>query len=152
MFHHPIFGQCVDVREIGAPVAAGAAIDNNSDIIDMANFEGVMFVASITDSVNTGVATLTIEQNDANSDTGMSALAGAVAMATSGANDDLNGQLLIVDIYRPRERYVQAVRSSATANIAFGTMFAVLYGARKLPISDHATVAASAALNSPAEG
>lgn len=138
-------------KYVGAAVAAGSSINNNSTRIDMAGYEGVVFFTTITDSTDTGVATLTIEQNTADSDTGMAALSGAVAAATSGADDDLNGKLLVVDVYRPRERYVQAVRTSATANIAFGEVHAVLYGARKLPLSDDATVAASASVTSPAE-
>lgn len=141
----------VDIREAGAPVAAGSTIDNNSDRIDMANYEGVVFVVPITDSVDTGVATLTIEQNSADSDTGMAALSGAVSTVTSAANDDLNGQVLIVDVYRPRERYLQAVRTSATANIAFGTVIAILYGPRVEPRTAHSTVAAQVAVTSPAE-
>lgn len=148
---NPMLYSDVEIREVGAPVAAGSSIDSNSDRIDMANYEGVVFVQPITDSVDTGVATLTVEQNSADSDSGMAALAGAVATVTSAANDDINGQLLIVDVFRPRERYVQAVRTSATANIAYGNCIAILYGARKMPVADHATVSASASVRSPAE-
>lgn len=140
-----------DVREAGAPVAAANNTDSNSDRIDTAGYEGVMFIVPITDSVATGVATLTVEQNSADSDSGMAALSGAVATATSSTNDDLNGKLLVVDVQNPRERYVQAVRTSATANIAFGNVIAVLYGARKEPVADHSTIAASATASSPAE-
>lgn len=141
----------IDIREVGAPVAAGSSIDNNSDIIDMQGYEGVIFMVPITDSVATGVAALTIEQNTANSASGMAALSGAVATETSSENDDLNGTMLVVDVFRPRERYLQAVRTSSVANIAYGNCVAVLYGGRKFPISDHSTVAASASVTSPAE-
>lgn len=148
---HPQLSKDVDIREVGAPVAAANDTDDNSDRIDMAGYEGVVFICPITDSVATGVATLTIEQNTADSDTGMAALSGAVATATSAENDDLNGELLYVDVYRPRERYVQAVRTSATANIAFGNVIAILYGAKKMPLSDHSTIADGATVSSPAE-
>jgi len=110
-----------------------------------------MFVCPIEDSVATGVATLKVEQNTADSDSGMAALSGASATVTSATNDDVNGTLLVVDVYRPTERYVQAVRTSATANIAFGTVTAILYGPRELPVTAHATVAASAVVAGPAE-
>lgn len=141
----------VSVREIGAPVAAGSTIDNNSDIVDMANYEGVMFLVPITDSVDTGVAALTVEQNTANSASGMAALSGAVATATSGADDDLNGKLLVVDVYRPRERYLQAVRTSATANIAYGNVIAILYKGRVKPTTDDTSIAHAVQAISPAE-
>lgn len=141
----------VEVLEIGAPVTAGSSIDNNSDRIDTADCDGVLFIAAVTDSVATGVATLTIEQNAADSDTGMTALAGAVATATCATNDDLNGRLFVIDVYRPGERYIQAVRTSATANIAYGTVVAIKYGVRKAPVTQGATVLASASVTSPAE-
>lgn len=147
----PQLSKDVEIREVGAPVAAGSSIDNNSDRVDMAGYEGVVFVVAIEDSANTGVATATVEQNSTDSDSGMAALAGAVATATSAANDDLNGQLLVVDVFQPRERYVQLVRTSSTANIAFGTVIAILYGKKKKPVSDHSTVASAASASSPAE-
>ncbi|GMG82591.1 hypothetical protein LNKW23_18040 [Paralimibaculum aggregatum] len=149
-FNMPL-SDSVEIREVGAPVSAGSAIDNNSDRVDMAGYEGVIFVAPIEDSAATGVATLTVEQNSDDSDSGMAALAGAVATATCTVNDDLNGQLLVVDVFGPKERYVQAVRGSSTANIAFGTVTAILYGKRKSPGTDHATVADRATAASPAE-
>ena len=139
------------VREVGAPVAAASNTDGNSDRIDMQGYEGVMFVCPITDSVATGVAVLKVEQNTADSDSGMAALTGASATVTSAQNDDVNDTLLVVDVYRPTERYVQAVRTSATANIAFGSVIAILYGARELPQAEHATIADAAVVASPAE-
>jgi hypothetical protein len=81
----------------------------------------------------------------------MAALSGATATATSGANDDLNGKTLVVSVHRPRERYVQAVRTSATANIAFGEVHAILYGRRVLPAAEASTTADQADTVSPAE-
>lgn len=141
----------ISIREVGAPISAASNTDSNSDRIDMSGWDGVIFVASVTDSVATGVGTLKVEQNTADSDSGMAALSGASAAATCAINDDLNDKLLVVDVYRPTERYVQAVRTSATANIAFGTLFAILYAGSKFPVSDHATVLDSAKVVSPAE-
>lgn len=137
---------------VAAAVSAANNTDNDSAIVDTQGFDGVLFVTTITDSVATGVATMTIEQNTANSGTGMAALSGGVATATSASNDDLNGQVLIVDVYRPRERYLRANRVSATANIAYGECHAILYKGIKMPISQAAAdVADSAVVTSPAE-
>ncbi len=130
---------------LAAAVAAANNTDDDSAIIDMAGYEGVLFVTSIEDSVDTGVATMTIEQNSVNSGTGMAALSGAVDTLTSAANDDLNGQFLMVDVYQPKERYLRANRVSATANIAFGPVIAIPYGAKKLPTGHTGTVVASPA-------
>lgn len=140
------------IQEVLAPVAAGSSIDSNSDRLDMTGWDGVIFIVPITDSVDTGVATLTIEQNTSDSDTGMAALSGATATATSAANDDLNDTLLIVDVFRPAERYVQGVVTSATANIAYGTMIAIQYQkVGGLPVTQPASVQASTLVASPAE-
>lgn len=129
---------------VNAAVAAGSSIDDNTAIKDMDGYDGILIMVPITDSAATGVAALTIEGNSANSDTGMTAITGAVATATCTVNDDLNNQLLIVDVYRPQTRYVQGVLTSATANIAFGEAVAIRYKGRKMPVTqDTTTVAAS---------
>lgn len=134
------------IGEVNAPIAASSSIDGNSDILDMSTWDGVLFVVAITDSVDTAVATLTVEANTANSDSGMVAITNAAATATSAANDDLNDQLLIVDVYRPTKRYVQAVLTSATANIAYGSTIAIRYRGSKAPVTVDSTVLDSAAV------
>lgn len=129
----------VEIRVVGAPVAAGSTIDNNSSRIDMAGYESVTFIAPIVDSVDTGVATLTIEENDADSDSGMAAVSGAAATETSGANDDLNDKALVAEVFKPTKRYVQAVRTSAVANIAYGAVIALLTP-KRLPVEQDASV------------
>lgn len=136
----------VGIREVGAPVANASNTDNNSDRIDMAAYESVTFIATLTDSADTGVASLTIESSDADSDTAMAAIAGASASATAAGADSLNGQVLVVEVRNPKQRYLQGVRTSATANIAFGTIIALLKP-RRLPVTDDASVAAIARVN-----
>jgi hypothetical protein len=145
------FTKNFEIRECGAPVAAGSAIDENSDRIDMANWQSATFIVPITDSVDTGVAALTIEQNISDSDSGMAALSGAVATVTSAANDDLNDKVLAVEVVRPQERYIQAVRTSATANIAYGNVLVILNGPRVKPVPEGATIADMALAIEPDE-
>ena len=135
--------QNLDVRECHIPIALASNTDANSDRIDMSGYDGIMFVQPIEDSVATGVAPLTVEANTVDSDTGMVAITGAAATKTCVVTDDINGTLLVVDVKGPAKRYVQGVVTSATANIAFGTMTAYLYGVKKLPITQGATVSAS---------
>ena len=140
----------VKVLYVNDAIAAASNTDDDSSIVDTAGFDGCLFLVPITDSVITGVATMTVEQNTANSGSGMAALSGAQAQATSAANDDLNNQYLAVDVYRPRERYLRTNLVSATANIAFGATIAILYSGVKAPVTQTA-VAASAVVASPAE-
>lgn len=130
-----------------------AALDTDVDgaVVDTAGYDGAIFVTSIEDSVATGVATLKVKQCDTSGGT-YAALSGATATATSAANDDLNTKLLVVDVYRPRERYLKANITSATANIAFGATYAILYKGRKAPVTQLAAeVAQLTVVASPAE-
>jgi hypothetical protein len=129
----------LEVRYLGAAIANASNTDNNSTRIDMANYESVLFVCTVTDSVATGVATITIEQNDADSDSGMAAVTGTGATLTCAVNDDINGKLIMTELRNPMKRYVQAVRTSATANIAYGEIIAILTP-MSLPVSQHSTV------------
>lgn len=141
----------VAIDYVGAAVSNSSSTDSNSTRLDMANWDGVVFITTITDSAATGVATLKVEQNTSDSDTGMTALTGASAAVTCAVNDDVNGKILIVDVRQPRERWVQGVRTSATANIAFGEILAIRYGARLAPTATSSTTAAAAEVVSPAE-
>lgn len=133
----------VEIRVVGDPVAAGSTIDNNSTRIDMQDYESVMFIAPITDSVATGVATLEIQSSDADSDAAMVVIDGTAATVTCAVNDDVNSTALQSEVYHPAKRYVQATRKSATANIAYGSVIAVLVPRQK-PAENGATVSDSA--------
>lgn len=130
------------ISEALAPVSASSSIDSNSAILDMAGYEGVVFIVPIEDSVTGGVATLTIQHNTANSDSGMAAT-DSVATVTCVSSDDINQQLLVAELYKPTKRYVQGVVTSSAANIAFGTMIAIRYGPRKAPVTEDTTVSDS---------
>lgn len=133
----------VEIRYVNAPVTAANNTDDNSSIIDMDGYESVTFITSITDCVSGGVAALTIQSNTANSDSGMAAVTGGAATATSGSNDDLNGTVLVAEIRKPSNRYVQAVITSTTQNIAFGDTIAILKPLR-VPATQGATVSDTA--------
>lgn len=141
----------VELGCINAAITAASNTDDDSDAVDMQGYEGVMFVTPITDSVATGVATLTAKQSDASAGT-YAALSGAVAAVTSAVNDDVNQKLLVVDVYKPLKRYLKANLTSGTANIAFGETIAIKYNGRAMPISQLAAeVAAATTVISPAE-
>lgn len=140
-----------EIRVVNDAISNASNTDDNSTRIDMQGWDGVCFITPIEDSAATGVATLKVEQNTADSDTGMAALSGASAAVTCAVNDDINSKALIVDVYRPTERYVQGVLTSATANIAFGPTIAILYRGSKVPVTPGATIANYAKVVSPAE-
>jgi hypothetical protein len=134
----------------GDAITAASATDSNSVRIDMSGWTGVIFFTAVADSVASGAAGLKVEENSTDSDDGMTALTGASSTLTCVANDDLNTKSLAVSVHRPQKRYVQAVRTSTTANIAFGECWAVLYGADVVPVID-STLIAWARTQSPNE-
>lgn len=140
MFHTVL--ATLEARWVAAAVAAANNTDSNSARIDMQNYESALFISTVTDSVATGVATLKVEENDADSDGGMSAIAGASASLTCAVNDDINDKLLIVEVRNPSKRFIQAVRTSSAANIAFGETVVLLKPREKKAIQG-ATVGAS---------
>jgi len=144
MAHIGQLNENVEVAYVGAAVSNASSTDSNSTRLDMQGWDGVLFVTTITDSTSTGVATLKVEQNTSDSDTGMTLITGASASVTCATNDDINGKILIVDVREPRQRYVQGVRTSATANIAFGEIHAIRYGPRLAPAALSSTAAAAA--------
>lgn len=135
--------EAFEVRYVGDAVAAGSSIDDNSTIIDMAGYESVMFLTAVTDSAATGVATLVVQESDANSDGGMANVTGAAATKTCVQNDDINETLLVAEYRNPKKRYVQATRTSSVANIAYGEVVAILKPYRT-PAEHGATVSAAA--------
>lgn len=135
-------GKLVKIAWVKALVAAANNTDSNTAIVDMSGFDGVIFITPITTATTGGVATLTVEQNDANSDSGMAAITGAVATKTSASN----GTLLVVDVFRPQKRYVQGVLTSSTQNVTFDATIAILYKGKKAPVVNDTTIAALTAV------
>ena len=122
----------------------------SSDILDMSGFDGIMFIAKFDDVDNTSVLTLQAQQNTIDSTVGMATLSGSstyTAAATDADND-----LLVLDIYRPRERYLRAQVVAATANATVSGVIAIQYNKiGETPITQPATVLDSDTLISPAE-
>lgn len=132
----------------GYTVAAGTS-DVNSDIVDTQGFEGVRFILGLGAITTGAVTSAKVQQNDVNSGTGMADLAGS---AITIADDDDN-QILISDIYKPRERYVRLAIDRGTQNAVVDFLLVELYEPRKLPITEDSAIVISAEQHiSPAEG
>lgn len=125
---------------------AAAQTERDSSIIDMSGYDGVMFIALFGTLLNTGTIVLSAEQNTANSASGMATLAGATTY-TCGSSD--SNKCLVLDVYRPKERYVRANLTLGVANTEIAGIVAIQYCGAKM-------VATTGALNvdtliSPAE-
>lgn len=122
--------------------------DPDSDRVDMAGFDGVMFICEI--GTITGSGTVTMVAKQAATDAVGDALSGASVEASGSADSDKN---LVIDIFRPGDRYLGVSLTRATANSIIGGVTAMQYHARNKPTThDSSSMAADAVgLVSPAE-
>jgi hypothetical protein len=114
-----------------------------SDAIDTAGFEGCMFVGSIT-TANAGNFGKVQQSSDNDADTYADLEGTKNVPGTSGDS-------FLIDVFRPRERYLKCSIIRAGASTATGDLYAILYGAHKAPTSHGATIDAETHA-SPAEG
>jgi hypothetical protein len=129
-------------------VLAAGQTDVDSDEVDSAGFECVEFEIHVGTMAASSDIAFQVQQS-AVSGSGFADLEGSEANVTD-ADDN---KIVRITVIQPRERYlrVQSIRG-AGGNSTIDSMSAHLVGARKEPITDHATVLSSLVLHSPAEG
>lgn len=130
-----------------APVAAGQT-EQVTSIIDTANFQTVRFIVSFG-AITSGAATsVKLQQNSANSTSGMADLEGTGITVI----DTDDNTLVIAEVTNPRERYVRCVISRATQNSVIDLVIAELGLPRVMPVTQDATVSHAEWAGSPVEG
>jgi hypothetical protein len=92
---------------------------------------------------------LKAEQNAENSATGMAELEGSASFTAGASTAD--SKALVLDVHKPRERYVRAVLERGTANAVVDGIIAIQYMPWSAPTSQDASVIASALINDPDE-
>ncbi|MDE2426789.1 MAG: hypothetical protein KGO96_12880 [Elusimicrobia bacterium] len=121
-------------------VAAGQT-EVDSSIVDMAGYDGVLFVAALGDVTDASVLTLKAQDNSVNSTTGMADITGATTGAiTASTNSD---QLLIVDVYRPQKEFVRAVLTRTAQNAVINSIVAIQYRSSRGPVTQDTSVLSS---------
>ena len=128
-------------------MAAGQTNQNGS-IIDMANYEGVVFIAALGALASGAVTGLKVQMG---SESNLSDAADLAGTAISIADSDDN-KLLVVDVNRPSERYVRAVLTRGTGDATIDGVVAIQYGPRLMPVTQDSTVAGIETHASPLEG
>lgn len=123
--------------------------DQNSSIVDMQGYEGVLFVASFGTLTATQVTSLKAQQD---TDSAGGTMADLTGTSVGPLADGDSNKVLVLDVYRPLERYVRCVVDRGTANAVIDSVIAIQYGARKAPVTQGSTVSASELHASPAEG
>ena len=127
-------------RAINATVAGTTVITGAS--VDMLGFDGCIMIAALGVISASAVTTLSVLQSTDNSTWG--ALPTPAITAAMVPTTD-NNKLLILDVHRPQNRYLQANLNRATGNAVIDSVIYIQYSAKKKPtVHDATTVAASA--------
>jgi hypothetical protein len=121
--------------------SAGTAVDGAS--VDMSGYEGAMFHCTIA-TANAGNF-IKVQGSDNNSD--WDDLADTAVIAAT------NADIVLIEVLKPKHRYLRPVVIRAGANTATGDLYAIRYGARKEPVQNaEAGVLVEAAVVTPEEG
>lgn len=127
-------------------VAGANTTDVDSTGVDMAGFEGVLFLTSVGTAAANNIANAQQSSDDGSADA-YGDLAGT-AVGLGGASDEDQW----IDIYRPLKRYVRLHIERGTSTTV-ENIWAIQYGGRKQPVDNTTTgTIAGEAHTSPAEG
>lgn len=140
--------QNLKVDQVLGYYAAGTT-KRTSDIIDMDGYDGVVFVAGLGTVLENGTVDVFVEQNTANSTAGMARLATTTAYTVTAADALVAKSCVVVDVYKPRERYLQCNVTPAVANAVILGVVAIRYKTHLGPVTQDALK--TTRLVSPAE-
>lgn len=130
---------------------AAGTTKRTSSILDMAGYDGVLFIIGLGTLIENGTLDGFVEQNSANSTSGMARLATTTVYTVTAADAAKAQSCILIDVYRPQERYLQCNITPATQNAVILGMVAIRYHGRVKPESQDSTVLKQTDLASPAE-
>lgn len=130
-------------------LAAGTS-DVNSGIVDTLGFEAIAWIVVMGTLAASSAVTVQVQQDTDSAGGTMADLAGSEIAASAVTDDD---KLLIIDIYRPQERYqrLQIIRGDG-GNSDIAAVIAILYRPNYGAVDQGSTVEATEVHVSPAEG
>lgn len=130
---------------LGAAAAISAGTTINGTVIDMAGYDGVrIFVAIATANAGNFLKAQGGEVSDGSD---------AADLAGSKVIVDSNGDIAILDILKPRERYIRGVIIRGGANTVTGELYYERYNASAQPVNNDVLNEQNfVRLLSPAEG
>jgi len=132
-------------ERIMSSVATGQAA-NESSVVDTVGFDSFTFIAALGAIDPTGTVVMKLQQCDTD-DGSFADLTDASATAT--ANDDEG--LLVVEIYRPAERYLKAIVTTDVANGEIDSVICIKRDPKEIPVTQSDDVIDSAFVASPDE-
>ncbi len=137
-----------EIRPVENSVSAGQAT-TVGEIIDTQGYGGACFVYKLGAVTDGAAVTLKVYQGSNATVSDVAELSGAsAAIATTATDSD---QYLIVDVVKPRERYLRPTIVTATQDVEIDSAFVILYNPAVKPISQPSTVDVGTLVVSPAE-
>lgn len=120
--------------------AAAGQTTLDSDVVDLAGFEGVTFLALLGDVTDGSVLKLTLQHGDESNGSDMEST-DIAATFTAGASD-ADSKLLAVEGYMNTKRYARARLTRGTANAVVGGIIALCHQSKTRPVTQDATLIA----------
>lgn len=142
MFGNLPLVESVKIDQVKAYTATGTTAINSSEV-DMEGYDGVLFVA-VMGSTATDISMKA--QQDV-----VTGMGGAADLAGSSKALDGTAKIILLDIFRPLERFVRAVVTRTTTT-TIEQILAIRYKARNPPVSNASTAQLVKQLVSPEEG
>jgi hypothetical protein len=136
--------ETVEVRRVMNAAVADTDDTLKSDIVDLAGYDGVLFLILLGDVAAGGSAVAKVAVSDANDTEQMDLLAGDGASTGVAEAANKDNKVLAVDVINCDKRYVELQIARADEDIIVDGVIAILYRGGHQPVSQGATVAALA--------
>ena len=142
MFHNSFLYENVVITKI-ENYAAASTTDATSTVLDMAGFDGVMFVAFLGTVTDASDLTLAAWENATNDTVTPSAITGATTGVVAASTSSNKYMVLDIKKNAMAQRYVYCILTIDTQNAAIDNVIAIRYGARSLPVTADSGVLAA---------
>lgn len=129
-------------------VAAGQAT-TVGEIVDTQGYGAACFIYKLGTVTDGAAVTLKIYQGTNATVTDVAELSGASAAIAETSSD--SEQRLVIDVIKPRERYLRPTIVTATQNVEIDDAICILYNPVNIPVTQPATVDVGTLVVSPAE-
>ena len=137
----------IKITKLANATAAGTTAVNSTGI-DMAGYDGILFLVNAGAITASGVQSINAAESTAVGGTYADLVGTKVAIA-----DDDDDELFWIDVSRPKLQFIRLEIARATQNSAFGPIYAFQYRATNKPVSNVVAGSISGELHlSPAAG
>jgi len=131
-------------------LSAGTS-DVNSGSVDTLGYEGVAFVMSVGVIASSGAVSVKVQQSS--DDGAVDTYADVTGTAQGATADTDDNKLILIDIYRPKERYLRVATTRGDGgNSTIDGLIALLYRPINGAVTQGATVYGLETHNSPDAG